>query len=154
MATTNYFLAPLMSLPLLVSAPTAARGENAYDEVRLRCAGTYREQDNPQVDGGHDFELSIMTKREDGEIAIMLIDAIGRLGWFFLDQNGSSNSYRYAMTAKNDMLSGWADASKVEGLIISNLNLDRTSGDLSINSQHDVGGSSYRGTCQAIKNRF
>ena len=145
---------PIVGLSLLISASTVVYGEDGYDEVRLRCEGTYSERDNPQAKGGHDFELLILTRHVDDEISIMLVGAIGRLGWFFLDQNGSSNSYRYVMTAKNDMVSGWADDSKVPGLKISNLNLDRTTGDLLIHAQGDEGESSYKGICEAIRNRF
>lgn len=152
MAFSNFCLKSALGLILLTSTPAVALGQETYDEVKLRCEGTYREDGIPP--GGHDFEMSIMTRDSDGEISIMLVGAIGRLGWFFLDENGNSSSYRYIMTAKNEMLSGWADDSKVPGLEISNLNLDRTTGDLWIHSSRDEGESSFRGVCEAIRNRF
>ena len=154
MAFITRVATPIVGLSLVIGASTVVRGEEGYDEVLLRCEGTYSERENPQLTGGHDFEMSIMTRHADGRISIMLVGAIGYLGWFFLDQNGSSNSYSYFMTSKNDMLSGWADDSKVPGLKVSNLNLDRTTGVLKINAQRDEGESSFRGVCEAITNRF
>lgn len=73
MAFITRVATPIVGLSLVIGASTVVRGEEGYDEVRLRCEGTYSERENPQLSGGHDFEMSIMTRHADGDEGILAI---------------------------------------------------------------------------------
>ena len=136
------------------SAAFGAAASGKEQKTELKCVGKFSEwkmKSMGYAPATMDFPL-FLSKNDTGTLGFT-ISAVEILSAIWVYDAGSSSSYKMQFKTDNDILNDYG-LQEIVGMQKGNASLDRESGAIYMNVEHDAGTVTFIGTCARAELQF
>lgn len=136
------------------SAAFGNAASGAEQRTELKCVGKFSEWRTKSMGyapGKMDFPLFLV--KDDSGILGFTISAADILSAIWIYDAGNSSSYKMQFKTDNGILKDFG-LKEVSGMQKGSASLDRESGEIFMNVEHDAGTATFIGTCARAKLQF